>query len=350
MTTLVLQPGATALDYDLFAIDDGEAILRGRLEEYTDDGVIERLIDEANPDLIAIRIAFGATEFSEPTPASPEAVERLEALVASAPLHLPPAIELIRRCSTLYPRIQVVLVFDTAFFATLPEREATYGIDSGVAERIEARRYGYHGLFHAAAVASAGERLKGSGTAAPREVRVLSICLEPQPEVVASLGEDPLTVTGGTTPLEGLPGETTCGEIDPSIVLELAGKEGWGPEQIDYALTHESGLSAIAGRRMNVGEALAANERQIEPAGRQLRYKILLAAGAGIAALGGLDAIVFSGRYRNAGEYLGPWLAERLRFPGGGTSEALPWFYLDRSLARLIAEAARGALRPLYTA
>lgn len=353
MSTLVLQPSVTSLAYHLFVESTGEAILAGRIEDLSDESAIRALFDRTEPELVAVRVAFGATEFARPALASTEVVGRLEGLVSSAPLHLPGTIQLIRLCEALSPAGPVVLVFDTSFFAGLPDREATYGIDTSVAERIEVRRYGYHGIFHAEAVAAAAAQLgrnaarkrRADGRCALDKLKVLSICLEPQPEVVAALGESPLTVTGGTTPLEGLPGETTCGEIDPSIVLELAGKEGWGPEQIDYTLTHESGLSAIAGRRLTVGEALAVNELQIAPAGRELRYRILLAAGAGMAALDGLDAIVFSGRYRNAGEYLGPWLSAHLHFRGGTSREPLPWLYLDKGLPRLIADAAQGAVQ-----
>lgn len=337
MTTLVLQPGASALVYHLFA--DTQMVLTDRLQDYSESGAVQTLTDQARPDHIAIQIAFGASEFSSPAIASKEVVEKLEALVSSAPLHLPPAIRLVRLCATLLPHVPIVLVFDTAFFATLPDREANYGIDLGIAKRIEARRHGYHGIYHAAAVAEGAERLARMGKAND-SARLLSVCLDPQPEVVGALGGQPLTVTGGTTPLEGLPGERSCGEIDPSIVLELAVKEGWGPEQIDYTLTHESGLQAIAGRDLTVGEALSAEGRQMEPAGRHLRYKILLAAGAAVAALDGLDGIVFSGRYRTAGEYLGPWLARRLHFQSGECADRPRWFYLDKDLPRLILDAA----------
>ena len=72
--------------------------------------------------------------------------------------------------------------------------------------------------------------------------RIISICLEPQPEVAAVKGLRALMVTSGATPLEGIPGHTTCGQIDPSIVLTLSESAGWGPEKINTELTKQSGL------------------------------------------------------------------------------------------------------------
>jgi acetate kinase len=96
------------------------------------------------------------------------------------------------------------------------------------------RRWGYHGLFHEAASMEAGRAWRKRGFDQP--ARILSICLEAQPEIAAVLGRRPITVTSGATPLEGLPGETNSGEIDPAVALALAGEAGLGPR----APTHSS--------------------------------------------------------------------------------------------------------------
>jgi len=231
-----------------------------------------------------------------------------------------------------------VLVFETALFAALPAREYTFGLDADMARDLGLRRYGYHGIYHGAASVEAARRRETDASA-----RTISICLEPHPEVAAIIGRQPVMVTSGATPLEGLPGETSCGEIDPSIVLLLAEEMKWGPEQINMVLARESGLAGLAGEPATVGDVLSAARPNLRAAGRVLRYRILLACGAAVAAMGGVDAIVFSGRYAAAGaKILGPTLASRLTPRGRKTR--VPWHIVSDPLDRLIADQATATI------
>lgn len=237
------------------------------------------------------------------------------------------------------PDVTAVLFFETSFFTALPEREYAAGVDPDLAARMDLRRFGYHGIFHEAAVRSLARERRKSGRPARR---TLSICLEPKPELTAVLGARPVMVTGGMTPLEGLPGETSCGDLDPSIILALAQELKWGPEQIDAALSRESGLSGLAGRRVTLPEVFG-SAPELAEARQVFEHRLLLAAGAGAAALGGVDGVVFSGVYADLGSRLGPWLAARLALAGGPDS-APPWTLLRRSLPEVIAAAARPLL------
>jgi len=348
MTILTLQPGVHDLEYAIFTSEGREAVRSGRIEEYRSLAAgttpVGALLEEAagtpEAELVAIRVASGGTLFRAPALATPETIGRLEGLVEAAPLHLPATIELIREYARLMPATPIVLVFETSYFAELPERESAYGIDVELAGRLAIRKLGYHGIFHKAAGYEAARWLGKTGRS---DTCILSICLEPQPEVAASRGGRPFFVTGGATPLEGIPGESTCGEIDPSIPLMLAQDEGWGPEQIDQALTHESGLSALAGRRVTVGEVVMSGDPALAAASGQLRYRLLQAAGTALAALGRLDVVVFSGRYARAGSEVGPWLCERLRFPGS-VNPPLHWLCFEEGLPRLVADRAAATL------
>jgi acetate kinase len=156
------------------------------------------------------------------------------------------------------------------------------------------------------------------------------------------LGNGPLTVSSGTTPLEGLPGETSCGEMDPGIILDLCRINGWGPEQINTVLTRQSGLLGLAGRRVTLAEVLASEGENLRLARDVERYRILLAVGAGLGALGGLDAIVFSGRYVEAAQSLAPWLIERI----AKTGPKAAWSCLSASLETLVAAQAGQVIEP----
>jgi acetate kinase len=207
-----------------------------------------------------------------------------------------------------------MLAFETAFFVDLPDRERRYGIADA-----QVRRFGYHGLYHQ----TAAEELQARRAEGP--TRTISLCLEPQPELAAVIGHRPVFVTSGATPLEGLPGETTCGELDPTVVLALARARHWGPEQINDVLTHHSGLRGLLEPPTTLGDLLAgsdwpAGDGRLPPAAdgspaaarNLLAYRVLLAAGAAAAAMGGIDRLVITGRYASQGAGLGRWLARRL--------------------------------------
>lgn len=231
----------------------------------------------------------------------------------------------------------VVLVFETAFFTALPERERSYGLDAELMHSMGLRRYGFHGIFHEGACREMARRAREAGGRTPQ--RLLSIVLEPKPEVAAVFGNRPLTVTSGATPLEGIPSETSCGELDPGIILALSREKGWGPEQINSALTRESGLLGLVGRRITFDELFSSDAADLAEARAVIRYRLLLACGAGIAAMSGLDGIVFSGRYADSGPQLGPWLTARIRLKGDSPTPAR-WECFRTPLSRLVADAA----------
>jgi acetate kinase len=290
----------------------------------------------ALPDVIGIRVAYGGTQFEGPAIADEATTRRLEGLTVLAPLHIPAAAAAARACIGAFPGTLAVLLFETSFFAALAQREYGYAVNAGEARRLGLRRFGYHGLFHEAATAL-GERL-GREEKAAAPARVISICLEPRPEIASAVGGRALTVTGGATPLEGIPGETTSGEIDPSIVLEIAAKTHLGPEQIDAILTRESGIKGLAGKRATLDEAFAAEGGALRRAASVIEYRMLLSCGAAIAAMGGIDRIIFSGRYAQSGRIIGPRLARKIAKCCRGAR--VNWGILDDTLERIIADKA----------
>jgi acetate kinase len=272
-------------------------------------------VDRRPPDAVGLRMVFGGPGFDRSIEATPAVLGRLEELVPQAPLHLPATLAVAQCIRDALPRTPLVLVFETAFFARLPVREQCYGLDFGLTGAGELRRYGYHGIYHQAACSELGQRLRK--IRAVQAPRLLSVCLEPRPELVAASDGCPLTVTSGATPLEGLPGDRSAGEADPAIVLTLASEGGLGPEAIHRVLTEESGLAGLVGHATTLGDVVASGDAASERALAVFRHRLLLAAGAGVAALGGLDGIVFSGRHARAGSHLGPFLCEKLgRIPG----------------------------------
>ncbi len=259
------------------------------------------------PDVIAVRGLYGGARFARPVFASDSVLVDLMDLSPQAPLHVPHLIQLVKQARRAFPQAPVVLVFETAFFVPLPEREQRYAIAPELLDSRSLRRFGFHGIFHEAACMNAARDLELADS------RVLSICLEPRPELAACRGGRPVMVTGGSTPAEGLPGETSCGDLDPSVVLKLADDNRMGPEGAGRLLTRESGLQGLAGRDVSLAEVLQGDDDELQLARDVFLHCLLRACGAGIAALGGLDAIVYSGCYADSAAVLHEWLNQRLK-------------------------------------
>ena len=348
MNILVLKPGVRSIDWSLTG--DGTRHTRaGQMDAAHIDRNLQALrgaLADAPPETIAVRVNHGGTKFRGPAIADASSLAALTELVPEAPLHLPVVLSLLASGSRVFQNVPTILFFETAFFSRLPRRESAYGIDSDLAQSLGLRRQGYHGIYHEAASAHAIRQLG----IPPRRARVLSICLEPHPEIAAVLGNRPVTCTSGATPLEGLPGHTSCGELDPNIVLTLARKLGWGPEQINTALTQRSGLLGLAGCPVMLDDLFAAEAADLAPARAVLENRILSACGAGMAAMGGVDTLVFSGRFHTAAKALGPWLSTRLTFRGGNERHPPRWIGFEEPLYRVIAERAQIVLLESATA
>lgn len=317
MQILALSPTLRSLAVSAFRTGADKPVLQQQITGGRNDFDIEGVAVETfssvsrtltfPPDVIAVRGLYGGERFAQPVFASDSVLADLAELASEAPLHVPYLIRTVEASRRAFPETPVVLIFETAFFVPLPERERRYAIAPKLVGSRSLRRFGYHGIFHEAACMTAARKLELC------DRRVLSICLEPRPELAACRGRRPLMVTGGSTPAEGLPGETSCGDLDPSVVLKLADDGDLGPERASHLLTCESGLQGLADRDVSLAEVLADTTDELQLARDVFLHSLLRACGAGIAALGGLDAIVYSGRYADSAALLHEWLNERLK-------------------------------------
>ncbi len=324
MNIIAISQNISKLEFALFDRTCTRPAVSGELKDWMKDGDMEgipakiaaectKALKRMNKifaaDLVCIRVPYGGQEFKAPEILSRKSLEKLGKIENAAPMHIPALLELIASLKKYFRGIPISLVFETSFFTRLPDRESIYAIDPGLAKEFPLRRFGYHGVFHEQAAQYC--RSKDSG-----KTGILSICLEPIPEVCAIMNGNPLMVTGGATPLEGLPGETTCGDIDPLIILSLSENLGWGPEEINNALSRKGGIAGLVGRKMDFRELFSSSEPAAEFAKRIFLYRILLAAGSAIAALGGVDFVVYSGRYRDLGGQMHSYLSSKLEiFP-----------------------------------
>jgi acetate kinase len=233
--------------------------------------------------------------------------EQIRALEALAPLHNAPALRGIDEATRALPDVPQVAVFDTAFHATIPEAAAAYALPARWREEWGVRRFGFHGL----SVESCAERV-----GAPR----LVVChLGGGCSVTAVHDGRSVDTTMGFTPMEGVPMATRSGSIDPGIVLHMQ-RTGLSREEVETALERESGLLALGG---------SADVRELEATGADLAldlfaYRIAAAVGSLAVALGGLDALVFTGGVGEGSARVREAVRDRLRFLGDVPVEVVP--------------------------
>lgn len=258
---------------------------------------IRRVVDwigetAGRPEAVGHRIVHGGARFTAPAIIDDEVVATIEKLTPLAPLHNAPGLAGIRAARAVLD-VPMVAVFDTAFHATLPEHARTYAIPRDLADRHGIRRYGFHGLSYRAVVARYAEI-----TATPVErTRLIVLHLGNGASVAAVAGGRSVDTSMGLTPLEGLVMGTRAGDLDPAIVAHLVRAEGVTAETVDGWLNERSGLLGLSGRSADVRDLLAAEstDARARLALDVFCYRARKYVGAYLAALGGADALIFTG-------------------------------------------------------
>jgi acetate kinase len=239
------------------------------------------------------RIVHGGTRYSGPVLLDADVEANLRALTDLAPLHQPKSLAALAAVNAALPNVPAVACFDTAFHAGMPAAATTYAIPPEWRKRWALRKYGFHGLSHAYAARRAAEMV-GRPLA---ELRIVTCHLGAGASLAAIRGGRSVDTTMGFTPLDGLVMATRSGSIDPGLVLWLEGHVGMPPEELAAALEHRSGLLGLAGsadmRAILAAEA-AGDEAAILATGVYL-HRLRASIAAMVAALGGLDLLVFTG-------------------------------------------------------
>ena len=242
------------------------------------------------------RVVHGGERFQRSVQIDAEVLAGIEECVDLAPLHNPANLKGIRAAMELLgPGVPQVAVFDTAFHATMPEVAFIYGIPYAHYRRHRIRRYGFHGTSHRY-VAYRYRKLLDL----PRErVNVISLHLGNGCSACAIRGGESVDTTMGFTPLEGLLMGTRAGDIDASILEYLSHKEGLSLTEIDSMLNKQSGLLGVSGLTGDMRDLLAESaetgDRRAQLAIEIFCYRVRKYVGAYVAALGGADAVIFTG-------------------------------------------------------
>ncbi|MFL5069420.1 MAG: acetate/propionate family kinase [Xanthobacteraceae bacterium] len=345
-TILVVNAGSSSLKFQVFATDGAQDLrrlvkgqmdgigTRPRLRADAADG--KRLIDRSYPpgevpdvptaigatatwlretqkvQLLAVghRVVHGGPEYDRPVLVDQEVVTRLDRYVSLAPLHQPNNLAPIKAIRERYPDIRQVACFDTAFHRRHPEVADRYAIP----ERLYAegvRRYGFHGLSYE----YIAERL---AQVAPdvADGRVIVAHLGSGASMCALAGGRSVESTMGFTALDGLPMGTRPGQIDPGVLLYLFAEKGMTAVQVQDLLYRECGLKGLSGASNDVRDLEKSADPRAAFAINYFVYRIGLNAGMLAAALGGLDAVVFTAGIGENSVTMRARIAEKLAWLG----------------------------------
>ena len=240
------------------------------------------------------RVVHGGEDMTRPVLVSPEVKQLIARYAVLAPLHNPPGLACIEAAQELIPHAAHLAVFDTAFHAAMPEHAFIYALPWELYEQDKLRRYGFHGISHGYVFHEAARHLEME----PGGLKAITCHLGNGCSMAAVDGGASLDTSMGFTPLEGLIMGTRCGDLDPATVIYLQQQKGMSPAQVLEFMNHRCGLLAMAGigsgdLRDIEQEAEAGNPRAIL-ALDAFTYRIKKYLGAYAAALGGLDAVVFT--------------------------------------------------------
>jgi acetate kinase len=257
---------------------------------------IEEITSISDIHAVGHRVVHGGESFTQSALVTEEVISGIEDCIDLAPLHNPANLKGIYAARDLFGTgLQQVVVFDTAFHQTLPEHAYLYALPYQYYRRHRVRRYGFHGTSHRY-VAYRYRTIHGI----PRDqVNIITLHLGNGCSAAAIKGGDSLDTSMGLTPLEGLVMGTRSGDVDPSILEYLATKEGMGITEVESLLNKQSGLLGISGlthdMRELLDEARENKDRRAILAIDLFCYRARKYIGAYLAAIGGADAIVFTG-------------------------------------------------------
>ncbi len=330
MLILVVNAGSSSLKYQLLNMDDESVIAKGNCDRIgigghiahkTFDGrtvdadcdfpthteAFEKLVEvlttgdasviKSMDEISAVghRIVQGAEVFDKTTLVTDEVIQQIDDLQDLAPVHNHPHALALWACKKVLPEnVPQVVVFDTAFHQTMPEKAYMYGLPYEDYEKYHVRKYGFHGTSHrfvSAALAEAmGKDIK--------DLKIVSCHLGNGSSITAIEGGKSIDTSMGFTPLDGVVMGTRTGSVDPSAVTFVAEKHGFTTKEMSDYMNKKSGflgVSGVSSDNRDISGAAAHGDKRAKLVSEMLQYEIKKYIGSYAAAMNGLDAVLFTG-------------------------------------------------------
>ena len=357
MNILVINAGSSSLKYQLLNPETQQVLAKGLCERIGIDGkftykpegkqavkeadvampthneaikaVLDALVDPANGvigsmkeiDAVGHRVVHGGEKFARSVLITDEVMAAIEECNPLAPLHNPANIIGIKACQALMPGTPMVAVFDTAFHQTMPAAAYMYALPYEYYEKDKVRRYGFHGTSHKYVTQRAAEML-GKPI---EELKLISCHLGNGSSIAAVDGGKSVDTSMGFTPLAGLPMGTRCGDIDAGILQYLMNKYGMDIDKMLNVLNKKSGvegLSCVSSDFRDLENAAAEGNEKAELAQKKFAYEVRKYVGAYAAAMGGVDAVIFTAGVGENDKIIRALACEGLEFMGLKLDEA----------------------------
>ena len=357
MNILVINAGSSSLKYQLLNPETQQVLAKGLCERIGIDGkftykpegkeavkeadvampthneaikaVLDALVDPGNGvigsmkeiDAVGHRVVHGGEKFARSVLITDEVMAAIEECNPLAPLHNPANIIGIKACQALMPGTPMVAVFDTAFHQTMPPAAYMYALPYEYYEKDKVRRYGFHGTSHKyvtqRAAAMLGKPIE--------ELKLISCHLGNGSSIAAVDGGRSVDTSMGFTPLAGLPMGTRCGDIDAGILQYLMNKYGMDIDKMLNVLNKKSGvegLSCVSSDFRDLENAAAEGNEKAELAQKKFAYEVRKYVGAYAAAMGGVDAVIFTAGVGENDKVIRAMACEGLEFMGLKLDEA----------------------------
>lgn len=318
MLILVVNAGSSSLKYqvrDTLAAEAEQMITSGLIENIGTDvpdhevaldlmsQKLEEVLNGRQLQAVGHRVVHGGEKFTHPVLLDAAAIDEIEALSPLAPLHNPAHIKGIRAAFHKWPTLPQVAVFDTAFHSTMPEHAWRYAIPEDLYKRYGIRRYGFHGTSHEYVSHVAADMLG----IARHQLNAVVAHLGNGASVTAVQGGQSIDTSMGYTPLAGLIMGTRSGDIDPSVLTTIIGRDNTiDAAGMDTILNKESGLLALAGSNdmRKVVEAAQGGDARAQLALDMTSYRLAKYIGGYNVAVGGAQALIFTaGIGENSGDF-----------------------------------------------
>ena len=332
MKILVVNCGSSSLKYQLINMDNDEVLASGKCDRigvkgietpfveykrngkkhikelelpnhtvafeevlaFLTDAEIGAIKDTSEIDAIGHRIVNGGPTFTKSVVITPEVLEEFNRCIEYAPLHNPAHLQGINACMSLMPNVPEVLVFDTSFHRTIPEKAAIYAIPYEYYEKYGIKRYGAHGISHQFITKAAAEKLGKK----PEEINIISCHLGNGASLAAIEKGKCVDTSMGLTPLEGLVMGTRSGDVDPAVLQFVMKKENLSIDEMLNILNKKSGMLGVSGTTGDMRDLKALRDKgdkRAELALEMFSYRVRKYIGAYMAVLGHVDAIIFEG-------------------------------------------------------
>lgn len=330
MNILVINAGSSSLKYQVIDMNNEQILAKGNCERIGIDGAVthktsDDRIFESNFDLpshkdafrilssllvdkkygvvnslkeisaVGHRVVQGAEEFKSSVIVTDEVLKKIESLSVLAPLHNSASVEAIRACQATFDNsTPQVVVFDTSFHQTIPEKAYLYGFPYECYEKYRVRKYGFHGTSHRY-VSKRVEKILGKP---PESLKIVSCHLGNGSSICAILNGKSIDTTMGLTPLDGVIMGTRTGNVDPSCVTFLMNQMQYNAHDMDIFMNKKSGLFGISGISSDyrdIKKAADSGNKRAKIALDMLSYQIRKGIASSAVAMDGIDVLIFTG-------------------------------------------------------